>query len=498
MKCTVLYSTRNRGHLLAMSMWSILHGSRLPDEIIVTDDGPGGDNTPETVQRFANEFPDLQISYIVHRREGGWANPAIPRNKGIRLSNPDHEVLMFSEPEMLWHPDTLRTLMEWFEQPPEFRPVDPRESWRPAEKTPARFYLTASYIGYCNLNNTPLDNYRDFNALFGHDTVDRRWPEINTRVAAALRSDVFAVRGWNEQMTGWGYDDTDFMSRMMTLGVSHIPLHIPVVHLPHENPPAGGPEAERNLALMQGAFWNGQHTANDERWGLGPKNLAFPDKISAEDWETIQREELASWTAKAWPSLENKLRRERKYLAKAFDDLGFNAPVKFPYPVSELPVPLHFLDMGCGPLSVLEDWENSGTVVDCVDPLHEGYEAAGLRRLANAKQNYFAGRGEKIDSPDGYYDVITSVNGIDHYEDPQATLTEMYRVLSPGGLICLHYCVNNASEGHPHPAHRIDLDIPQMTDWGKALGLQVEKSAYTHYGWRHQLAAVVIFRKPMA
>lgn len=497
MKCSILYTTRNRGHLLDMGLWSILHGSRLPEEIIVVDDGPGGDNTPEVVRRWADQFRDIQISYLVHKREGGWANPAVPRNKGIRMSHPKHEILMFSEPEMLWHPDTLRTLMEWFENPPAHLPIDPREEWRIGagqlgEPTPERFYLTASFIGYCALNQTPYgDLYQNFDALFGHGTVDRRWPEINTRVAAVRRDDVFALRGWDEAMSGWGYDDTDFMTRMMTYGVRHIPLHIPVVHLPHENPPAGGPQADMNLRRMQESMNGGIYAVNDrERWGLGPKQPPFGDKISAELWEQIQAEELASWTGKAWPSLEGKLYRERKYLKQAFDDLGLNnIPVNAP----EQEV---FVDVGCGPLSVLEEWRNPFTLVRCYDPLHEGYTASGLRAAAGADLSRYAyGRGERIEHDDNSVDLITSVNGIDHYEDPLATLKEMYRVLRPGGTIRLHYCVNNASEGHPHPAHRIDLDIPQMVEWGEALGLEKHTVAYTYYGWRHQLAAVVVFRK---
>ncbi len=493
MKCSILYTTRNRGHLLDLSLWSILNGSRLPEEIIVVDDGPGGDSTPEVVRKYADQFRDVQISYLVHRRSGEWANPAVPRNKGIRLSHPKHEVLMFSEPEMLWHRDTLRTFMDWFENPPEFRPVDPRTPWLPPERTPERFYLTASFIGYCNLNQTPYrDLYQSFEALFGHGTVDRRWPEINTRVAAVKRDDVFALRGWDEAMRGWGYDDTDFMTRMMTYGVSHIALYTPVVHLPHENPPAGGSDAEGNLRRMQDSMNNRVYAVNDrDRWGLGEKQPPFGDKISPELWAQIQAEELDSWTTKAWPSLDGKLYREKKYLAQAFDDLGLNGQIAVETPDQQV-----FVDVGCGPLSVLEEWTNSKTQVFCYDPLHDGYTASGLRERAGANLSRYAyGRGEQIAHPDNSVDLITSVNGIDHYEDPQATLVEMNRVVKPGGTIRLHFCVNNASEGHPHPAHRIDLDIPQMVAWGAALGLEQQTVAYTYYGWRHQLAAVVVFRK---
>lgn len=491
MRVSVVISSYKRAAQLEKCLWSILHGSRLPEEIIVVDDGPSGDSTPEVVRQAADQFHDLQISYIPYKREGGWANPAKPRNVGIRMTDPANELIIFSEPEMLWAGGTLETFKNWFENPPKERKA--REDWLPPIPVPHKFFLTASHIGYVHGPNA-MDNWQDFSSVFRHDQTERKFPEINTRLACCRREDGFAVTGWDEGMVGWGYDDVDFIERMHRIGAHHIPLDMWTVHMPHDPPPAGEGEATPNLQRMQKHQRENVLSPNGPRWGLGPENKPFDTEITEAMWDQIQAEELLSWTQKAWPSLAGKLYRERKYLKQAAADLGL---LNLPFSVMNLQEhhqPEIWLDVGCGPYSIMELLPNPSACT-CLDPLHDGYEAAGLRKMLAAQCQYVPGRGEILPYDDNSVTVITSINGIDHYQSPRNTLIEMNRILEPGGFIGLHYCINNASEGHPHPAHRIDLDIPEMLDWGRALGLTPRIAKQVFYGWRHQKAAAILFEK---
>jgi intein/homing endonuclease len=281
--------------------------------------------------------------------------------------------------------------------------------------------------------------------------------------------------------------NTDFMTRLHTSGASCITLMLPVVHMWHEPPPAGGGEAAFNLGLMQESHRNGVFAPNGDNWGLAERKAHFGTEITHEQWIEIQRDELASWTDKAWPSKSGKLIRERKYLQKAFDDLHLGDLV----PNDEDGVAI---DFGCGPLSILELLNNNLQKI-AVDPLHDGYET--IRDWEHDKVMYTAGRGEdRKFSSNLPVRIITSINGIDHYESPYQTLVNMTKTVARQGFIALHYCINNASEGHPHPAHRIDLDLATMIAWGEGLGLEIVQAEETTYGWRHQRAAAIVFRKP--
>ena len=467
------------------------YGSRKPDEIIIVDD-MSFDNTAETVKNYADQFRDVQISYIPYvRQDTGWANPAKPRNVGIRFTNPAHEIIIYTEPEMLWMKNTLETLMGFFENPPATLAPRYDQSWLPHTPRPEKFFLLVSSIGYVHNNMTEgEDRWRNPELLFGHQEIDRRYPEINTRVAAVKREDVFRIGGWDERFVGWGQDDSDHINRLQMSGVECICLDVNVktIHLWHENPPADGRTADRNHLFLQDSLDRGIIHPNDENWGLLPVTKTFGTEIDDETWKKIQEDELLSWTQKAWPSVDGKLQRERKYLAQALSDLGLN---ELGLPDGDL------VDIGCGPLSIMELMEVKDRKCFAVDPLHNGYET--IRKWDRAPHViYKEGRGEKLSLQEigvGEVALVTSINGIDHYESPKETLRQISLLLAPHGVAALHFCVNNASKGHPHPAHRIDLTPEHIKEWAKEFGLVVEKNYETHYGWRHQLSSALILRK---
>lgn len=488
MRCSVVIATHNRSQLLYRSLWSILAlGSRKPEEIVICDDGPSGDDTAEVVRYYAAEFPQVQISYTTYSRIGDWANPAIPRNRAIRLTDPEHEILIFTEPEMLWLGGTLETLMGFFENPPETRPA--AEAWLPPIPIPAHFFVTASQIGYCLEEGvTAGDRWRDPHAVFGGERVDRRWPEMNTRLCAVLRSDVFKVRGWDERFTGWGYDDSDFCNRLHMAGANWVPLKLPVVHMWHPQPAQDAGSADRNHKWLEDNQAGQQFAPNGPRWGLPDPSSNFQTALTEQEWDEIQKIELESWTTKAWPTKTKKLDRERRYLQRVLDDLAL---LKLIPPRSGDT----WVDVGCGPYSILELMPAFVTRIG-FDPLHAEYEEARLRHLTDASIDYRYGRGEELPLSEASVDGVVSVNGLDHYQDPRVALSEMVRVVRPGGYIALHFCIRNASEGHPHPAHRIDLEFDHIVRWASAWRLSLMwKKEPAYYGWRHQRAVAMVFHR---
>jgi SAM-dependent methyltransferase len=131
---------------------------------------------------------------------------------------------------------------------------------------------------------------------------------------------------------------------------------------------------------------------------------------------------------------------------------------------------LRVLDVGCGPFANLLafcDAERHG-----LDPLVDRYRAAGypLEEWTREGFTYHQAHAEHMPFPDGHFDVVLSVNAIDHVDALGAVATEIRRVLRPGGRLRLQ--VNYHPPTVTEPVH-IDDDIMRR-----------------HFGWASELHKV--------
>jgi SAM-dependent methyltransferase len=111
------------------------------------------------------------------------------------------------------------------------------------------------------------------------------------------------------------------------------------------------------------------------------------------------------------------------------------------------------LDVGCGPRGSLE-WAVTARQRVGLDPLAALYAELGTSAHA---MEYVASGAEHIPFADGHFDVVTTVNSLDHVEDLDATIAELMRVLRPGGTLLLLTDVNH--DPTPCEPHNISWDI---------------------------------------
>lgn len=109
------------------------------------------------------------------------------------------------------------------------------------------------------------------------------------------------------------------------------------------------------------------------------------------------------------------------------------------------------LDIGCGPRGSLE-WATMAAERVGLDPLVEDYRSLGLDRHAAA---YVCAPVEKIPFDDAHFDVVTSINSLDHVDDIDAATREIIRVLKPEGTFLL------VVEIHPEPT----IAEPHTLSW---------------------------------
>ena len=112
------------------------------------------------------------------------------------------------------------------------------------------------------------------------------------------------------------------------------------------------------------------------------------------------------------------------------------------------------LDVASGTAGVaLQLQARSGVQVVGVD-LTEEMLREGRRRVAAAglgdRIGLVAGRAERLPFPDGHFDALTFTYLLRYVEDPQATLTELARVVRPRGTVAsLEFCVPTGAVWQP-------------------------------------------------
>lgn len=130
------------------------------------------------------------------------------------------------------------------------------------------------------------------------------------------------------------------------------------------------------------------------------------------------------------------------------------------------------LEVGCGPYTNIRLIAKQVHIRDiyCTDPLMDEYKTFPLTWLTSMtkKGRVHASSGvcEKIDFPDGYFDLVVCNNVLDHVQNAEQGLLEMARVLKPGGYFVFGQDLTNEQdlecephrEGHPIRLHETFLD----------------------------------------
>jgi SAM-dependent methyltransferase len=97
------------------------------------------------------------------------------------------------------------------------------------------------------------------------------------------------------------------------------------------------------------------------------------------------------------------------------------------------------LDVGCGPAGSL-DWATMAAERVGVDPLVGQYRSLGIEEK---RMRYVEAKSEELPFEDKSFDVVSSLNSLDHVEDVRRTIAEMVRVLAVNGSLLLVVEVNH-------------------------------------------------------
>lgn len=220
MTVSLLISTYNRPDALRLCLLSALRQTRLPDEIIVGDDG----STPETremVEDIAAAHPEVPILYE-WQEDRGFRLAAI-RNRSIACASGDYIIQIDGDMVLSRHFVADHVAMA-----------------RPGHYVRGgRVRLTQEATEKLIGRNRPIRFYSPWYPEIHHDCLKAiRLPLIGRLISprfkkdstglgantAFWRSDLMEVNGYDENFEGWGGEDNDIERRLRAVGVRSFKL----------------------------------------------------------------------------------------------------------------------------------------------------------------------------------------------------------------------------------------------------------------------------------
>lgn len=227
MQVSLIITTYNRPDALHLVLQSILHQSRLPDEVIIADDG-SGEETRKTIELFRKQCP-VQVLHAWQEDLGFRA--AQVRNLAASISH--GEYLIFIDGDLILHPKFVLSHVMSAKQG-QF--VQGRRAMLSSAMTQRVLNSGQTAISPFAPGISLRKNafHIPFLArLFSYHSSD--WYRALSANLSLWKQDLLAVNGFNEDFEGWGREDSELSLRLTRHGLQKYEVRFCAVayHLAH-------------------------------------------------------------------------------------------------------------------------------------------------------------------------------------------------------------------------------------------------------------------------
>ncbi len=270
MKTSVIITVYNRPEMLIACLRALALQTRPIDEAIVSDDG----SLPEAQRQMQAAFPELPfpISYVSQDDKG--YRLAATRNNALRLARGEYIISL--DCDILLLPDAVAIHLQRAR-----RGLFLAANRALLDTADTRSILTngfsARLLDFFWLRSE-RGHLRRIQRQFNRNLGLRKLglarphkPKILGCHFSLFRADIERVNGFDEQYTGWGYEDDDFARRLHLAGVRgrSLIMEARAMHLWH--PPSGTAAHSSNKA-----YFNRPKISAYCQHGLHKKHLPEP------------------------------------------------------------------------------------------------------------------------------------------------------------------------------------------------------------------------------
>lgn len=212
MKVSLIITTYNSPEMLRLCLMSAAAQTRVPDEVIIADDG-SGDDTRLLIEEFSRNFP-CPIKHAWQEDRGFRAAEA--RNNAMRMCECDYVVMIDGDIIMERHfiADHSRLAQRGFFV------VGSRSKLKPAtthhlikRKSIQRHWYSRGVKSRFN------SIYMPWLTRWTKNLYKKDWDKGRSANMAAFLDDLKAVNGFDSDMVGYGLEDTDIIVRLINYGL---------------------------------------------------------------------------------------------------------------------------------------------------------------------------------------------------------------------------------------------------------------------------------------
>ncbi len=240
---TLLISTYNWKEALELVLLSVQKQSVLPNEIIIADDGSIND-TKLLIDKLKKQFT-IPVIHVWHEDTG--FTKTVILNKALKKVTSDYIIQI--DGDIILHKHFIRDHIDQAQEN-----VYLFGSRISLKEDYSKKVLAAKKIKFHWLNNGLLRKTRAiYFPLFNKQN------KLSTNISSKLRGcnisywrkDALQINGYNEDLIGWGYEDSEFAQRLLNLGVSALRIKHAAIqfHIYHKEAPKGNTIIGDNIII---------------------------------------------------------------------------------------------------------------------------------------------------------------------------------------------------------------------------------------------------------
>lgn len=242
-RVSLIVTTYNWPQALDLVLTAISRQRRMPDEVIIADDG-SSEETARLVASWARKL-SVPLHHIWQENRGFRAGRS--RNRGIAAARGEYVILLDGDmvPDEHFVEDHLHVATPgWFVQ---------------GVRIPANAKRTAQMLESGTTSVSPFTSgirrpYHAVRSRWLSKRLSRPWVRMSSIKSCNQgfwRADLVAANGFNEQIKGWGPEDKECCARVVHSGVGarHVRFMAQAVHLHHASRAPDGPNP--NDAILE-------------------------------------------------------------------------------------------------------------------------------------------------------------------------------------------------------------------------------------------------------